>query len=389
MADTQGEPAADSAGSSANEPQGPNDHQDIAPPDLGPDETQCPMCWGLIPNSELTTLPCGHSFHPECIIHWSHVYEVGEFHYGRARCPMCRAWLTYNCDDILSKHLLRPGVTILEDEYTLNCPTFSASSFGGHTDRPEDRPWNPARYYIHFNQGNGMGDLENLAHVGSDSSSDVDGEQILQIIEHLESINLDLDANQPQGGNQEENAPEVEPQEEEPQEEDLDWDHPSGPTNTTQGSEDDQEVEAEHFLHPVEEPNIERPKAYVFSLVQYCADQGDVGSPLNGLNGLNAKRIDVADLFDGGHPEDMLIVINGLQREVEDFEEEWPNIPIILSPAAFTELRERHSNLHQRYELFRREHEGFIVLNDVARRYRDQKQQELGELLEEFWYAFR
>ncbi|KAH9992184.1 hypothetical protein F4779DRAFT_609362 [Xylariaceae sp. FL0662B] len=97
------------------------EQQDLLYQDREPDpasEVECDVCVLPVPIKELTTLPCKHSFHCKCLIEWleTHVENGGD-----ASCPYCRASLYYTCGAIISKRLLRPGVTILPEELASPC----------------------------------------------------------------------------------------------------------------------------------------------------------------------------------------------------------------------------------------------------------------------------
>ncbi|OTA79605.1 hypothetical protein M434DRAFT_237543 [Hypoxylon sp. CO27-5] len=92
----------------------------------GPGKTICDICLAHIYISSLTTLPCGHSFHPVCINKWTQVTELRDWEDGRMCCPICRAELVYECGCIISENHLRPGVTILWQELSLHCQSYHA-----------------------------------------------------------------------------------------------------------------------------------------------------------------------------------------------------------------------------------------------------------------------
>jgi len=58
------------------------------PPDPEPEEEICSICHEpLVDNPPLTTTPCNHQFHRECLCQW--------LHFGsRTNCPVCRRRFT-------------------------------------------------------------------------------------------------------------------------------------------------------------------------------------------------------------------------------------------------------------------------------------------------------
>lgn len=96
-------------------------------PVQGGPEDECPLCLGPVADpSQLTTLPCDHAFHDDCIRTWTQVYDWEDYDVDCAHCPVCYLDLTYRCGDMISADLLRPGVKILPQELELTCPSYHA-----------------------------------------------------------------------------------------------------------------------------------------------------------------------------------------------------------------------------------------------------------------------
>ncbi|KAI0379916.1 hypothetical protein F5Y04DRAFT_289725 [Hypomontagnella monticulosa] len=259
--------------SSRSEPQEPSGNRDVAIQGPGFDGDRCTICLEGLGVSGRAILPCDHPYHAQCIADWLHMYELDDYSENRSRCPMCRKELIYTCGYNLSKHLIRPGVTILLEELDLRCPIccLDSDGLGDYADRPchgtilEEKyealgAWEYAMYseyssdpydsessdYLEASEGlEGLEDSEDFEH----SQLDEDAERMLEIIDYLKSTDLVSDTSQSQGESQGETQ--GEPQENYAPEEQnagegLELEHPIGPANTNEDIGEGEEEEGEY-----------------------------------------------------------------------------------------------------------------------------------------------
>ncbi|KAI1138999.1 hypothetical protein F5Y05DRAFT_358429 [Hypoxylon sp. FL0543] len=278
--------------SQAQAPQPPRSCVSSTDDQPGPDKTMCIICHSYVRTSELTTLPCGHSFGHRCIVTWTQAASPnGERSH---QCPMCRAQLLYKCGCIVSVDHLRPGVSIFWEELALNCQ--------------RSHPGAPYR----------LRDLQQL-----------DG----------------LEEPEEQAGNLPLEQPQV-----------------AGAAQPAQ--------------------QVQRPKHHDFLFRKHLYPPGQVPQTWEYFC-LSLKG--AANALDRGDTGGIELVIGGYRGRLLALKEADPYLNIAVSPSILADLVDRWTDLKRNYRVFKRQHEGFIELNEVAVAFRDKREAELRQDLHTFW----
>ncbi|KAI0167105.1 hypothetical protein GGR52DRAFT_88331 [Hypoxylon sp. FL1284] len=278
---------------------------------------RCFMCMGDLPIVCLTTLPCGHSFDPECLANWIHVPQAPDYSFLESQdsCPICRRPLVYICRHKISKAILRAGVRIESAELSMPCPDYAHQSSGLFVPvAPADTPTEDAL------------DLT-LQRAESDTGVEAEAGQ---------------------------------PQIEQPQQ-----------------SSDQQHQEG--VARMISYNPSTRPRQYTFSfagrvsrdkcqdpITEYMAakmlDEGMGSAFANYINAMDASRAAAGVVLTPTHSEAMKYMVQSLRSTSEAL------------------IREAG--------VFKKEHEGHIVLNDFALKYRDEMERILGEMFDNFWHLW-
>ncbi|KAI1452938.1 hypothetical protein F4805DRAFT_401503 [Annulohypoxylon moriforme] len=300
----------------------------------GPGASECSICYRTFPHDSLTTLPCGHVFNNKCISDWTQVYDRDDFAEGRVRCPMCRYHLLYDCGDVISQNHLRPGVKILPRELTLNCQSY-VPEYDGHSETSV-RPWNPRAI--------------------------VEGRRRqIQIRPRLIPPNfgvLDIIS-----------LPSV-------------FRDPEGPANTINGDDED-ELQPQADL---QSDMDQRPQHHNFRFADRVAraQTPNRGIRAHTLEEYAISKHSIGVALDDGRFEYIFRAIRALEDDFEALEARYPK-SIRLNNLTFDGLDTLALRIEAMYKQFKRQHEGFIQLSDVALQFRDEREEILLEQLNEFW----
>ncbi|KAI2473718.1 hypothetical protein F4781DRAFT_438354 [Annulohypoxylon bovei var. microspora] len=305
---------------------------------VGPDPgmTECGICLRNFTDPSLTTLPCGHIFDNECMLEWTQVYDVAVFSQARVRCPMCRAYLLYNCGDVISMHHLRPGVKILPQELTLNCQSYKSESDTHSLSSPE-RPLNP-QTFAEIQAPAGQLQFQNF----------VPGNQAI--------FNSD-DSNQ----------------------------GPEGPPNTVEDDDDEpQDIQMADVGH---QGHLSlRPKHHDFRFMTSISQNPDPAWQTQTLDDYKVTKRTIANALDDGLHK---VIEDAMQTQFEDCESYEDNhqnqFGIPINGVMWDNLERLWNRLRDAHREFQRQHEGFIYLSDVALEFRASREQFLNDKLEQFW----
>ncbi|KAI2623319.1 hypothetical protein GGR54DRAFT_646476 [Hypoxylon sp. NC1633] len=331
--------------------------------DSGEDEMICPICRENISTTLATTLPCSHAFHADCIREWTQVHDKAEYQEGRLRCPYCRRDLKYKCGDVITKHHLRPGVKILPKELTVMCPSWhwDSPNWDKHSVSEEQRPIHPD--YL------GLGDLRQAL-----IEAWQHGETPLQF---LAGIGLQLeDQNPDQNPDQEQDSDEDDHSSVNDEEQEQGEDGLAPPPGSPQ-------IFGELGPPSVESGNEPLTDLATLYSPSSSGDEIDNSSDDEVAEDKKATTAGVLDIGFGVKIENEIEWI--LYTKLKELKFKYPHVKLFVRRSAIDALYDRLQDLLLRRKVFGREHEGWIELNDEARRYRDAKEEEMRLLFDEFF----
>lgn len=317
----------------------------------GPGKVICDICLDHIPITSLTTLPCGHSFDPACIRNWTQVTDLADWGESRMWCPVCRAVLLYRCGCIISEHHLRPGVTILAQELSLRCQSYHAD-----TDDHSVSEFSPP---FGLRTIAALDDEGETSDEGDVAYSDEAAPENPQEPENLVQDGHD----QRDEGEPHDQLPHIPQGHQEPQE--------------------PQELQVAQIVQPDSHliEQAERPKHHNFLFGTNIHEPGEAPESFEKYV-VNKKTVVLA--LETGETEVVDETVWGLKRDADEFEANYPNVNLPLTPGVLKDVREMWKDLKLSHKVFKRQHEGFIELNEVAITFREQSEEKLGERLDTF-----
>ncbi|KAI1096901.1 hypothetical protein F5B19DRAFT_11208 [Rostrohypoxylon terebratum] len=306
----------------------------IASVSPGPETTECSICFRTFPTAALTTLPCGHTFSHSCILNWTQVYDEKAFADCNVRCPMCRTYLLYRCGDVISEHHLRPGVKILPQELTLNCPSYVGGN-DTHSVATIDRPWNP-RSLAERHRRIAQQQQQQLQNDGNDA-----GEEEVFVMEELEGL--------------------------------------EGPA--LEIARLNQALAAVAFQGDMPE----RPCHTAFTFGAHVAAELGYVFPSATMEETFITKFTMANALDTDEAFIIRKTIKRLRSDLDDFKKDYPQFPVADNEIVWSSLEISAERVIQMHRQYKRQHEGFIVLNEVALKYRAEREQAMLDELELFW----
>lgn len=312
----------------------------------GPETTDCSICYRTFPTASLTTLPCGHSFSHKCIIAWTQIYDEKAFADCNVRCPMCRTYLLYHCGDVISEHHLRPGVKILPQELTLNCPSY-VNDTDGHSVLTTERPWNPRsiaerRRRIQQQQNDADDD-------GDDDVDDDDEEEMFAMD--------DIDGQE----------------------------GPEGPPNTEENPNNVGPLDQALAAITLQGGMPARPSHTTFRFGPHVAAEPGYVPPSATMEEFFISKITMANALDTNQLHLIYETIEGLRHDLRDFKKTYPQFPVANNELAWMNLEMFAKRVIEMHKQYKRQHEGFIELTEVALRFRKEREEVMLEQLDLFW----
>ncbi|KAI1410929.1 hypothetical protein F5Y13DRAFT_201706 [Hypoxylon sp. FL1857] len=293
-----------------------------------PGTVRCNICLSFSRIHSFTTLPCGHSFGSKCIANWTQVTKLEDYRVSRMCCPICRAELLYECGCIISENHLRPGVKIEREELSLNCQSYHADIDGdGHSVNDLNRPFTP-----------------------------VTVAEIYSRIENQNVVEADRALLQGRFMNMEE-----------------DWlpeDAPKVPQNPPQLEQAEQ---------------AERPKQHNFLFSKSLRGPGESENP-NQLYELTKRKVAIA--LDSGCDDIVELCMRRLRADVKVMDRDYPAVNMAITPGMLKTLNKNWEELLFKHEMFKRQHEGFIELNEVGVEFRKSREKKLKKKLRVFWEMY-
>ncbi|KAI1214901.1 uncharacterized protein F4807DRAFT_404995 [Annulohypoxylon truncatum] len=129
----------------------------------------------------------------------------------------------------------------------------------------------------------------------------------------------------------------------------------------------------------------ERPKHHNFKFMTRVAREINPNQRAQTLDEYNLRKESIASAIDDDRINFIEMTIKGLHKDFDYFEAEFPNSSILVNKAIFEDLDMQLDRLIAMLEQFKRQHEGFIELNEVALEFRAQREDAMHEQLDSFW----
>ncbi|KAI0897993.1 hypothetical protein F4806DRAFT_507705 [Annulohypoxylon nitens] len=308
----------------------------------GPDTTDCTICYRTFPTASLTTLPCGHAFSHKCILNWTQIYDEKAFADCNVRCPMCRTYLLYHCGDVISENHLRPGVKILPQELTLNCQSY-VNDTDTHSVETTERPWNPRSIAERRRR------IQQQQNDDDDDDDDDDEEDIFEMD----------DINGQEG--------------------------PEGPPNTEENPNNTGPLDHALAAITLQGGMPARPSHTTFRFGPHVAAEPGYVPPSVTMEEFFISKITMANALDTNKLHLIYETIDGLREDLRDFKKTYPQFPVANNELAWRNLEMFAKRVIEMHKQYKRQHEGFIELTEVALNFRKEREVAMLEQLDLFW----